>query len=123
MLDLRHKFKLVEVNEIMRQKGGTKFIERLNKIKVGNIDSYVDDILKTRFVKQPDILYPYDTLLIYAENDPANRYNECKLNSLPSKIYLYWVKMKFLRTAVWRMSYKHKTENNAALVVWLCCCK
>ena len=38
MLDLWHKFKMAELTEITRQKGGTMFIELLNKIRVGAAD-------------------------------------------------------------------------------------
>ena len=51
MLDLRHKFKLAELTEIMRQKDHTMFIELLNKIRVGAVDVSVDYILKSRFVQ------------------------------------------------------------------------
>ena len=40
------------------QKGDDKFTELLNNIRVGNVDSYADDILKIRFVQQPGKLYP-----------------------------------------------------------------
>ena len=51
MLDLRHKFKLAELTEIMRQKDHIMFIESLNKIRVGAVDVSVDYILKSRFVQ------------------------------------------------------------------------
>ena len=51
MLDLRHKFKLAELTEIMRQKDHTMFIELLNKIRVSAVDVSVDYILKSRFVQ------------------------------------------------------------------------
>ena len=51
MLDLRHKFKLAELTEIMLQKDHTMFIELLNKIQVGAVDVSVDYILKSRFVQ------------------------------------------------------------------------
>ena len=59
MLDLWRKFELVELTEIMRQEGDANFIELLHNIRVGNVDSYADDILKIRFAQQPDKLYPY----------------------------------------------------------------
>ena len=45
MLDLCREFKLVELTEIMLQKGDANFIKLLNNIVVGNGDSYADDIL------------------------------------------------------------------------------
>ena len=64
--DVWYQFKLVELTEIMRQKGDTKFIELLNNIWVGNVGSYADDILKTRSLQQPEKLYHFDALHIYA---------------------------------------------------------
>ena len=70
----------------MCQIGDTKFIELLKNIRVGNVDSYAEDILKTCFLQQPGKLYPYDALYIHEKNDPANRYHECMLNSFPNRV-------------------------------------
>ena len=51
--DARRKFKLVDMIEIMSQKRDAKFIDLLNNIRVGDVDSYTDDILKIHFVPQP----------------------------------------------------------------------
>ena len=85
MLDLWHKFKLTELTEIMRQKGNTMFIELLNKTRAGAANVSVDYILKSRFVQQSERQYSYHLLHIFAENDPANRYNECILSALPDR--------------------------------------
>ena len=50
MLDLWRKFKLVELTEIMCQKGDELFIELLKNITAGIVDSHADDILKTLFI-------------------------------------------------------------------------
>ena len=86
MLDLWRKFRLVELTEIMCQRGNAKFIELLNNIRVGTINTSIDDILKAHFIQYPETPYPYDALHIYAENNPANIYNERMLNSLPGRL-------------------------------------
>ena len=83
MLDLRHKFKLAKLTEIMHQKGNTMFIELLNKIRVCVVDVSVDNTLKSQFVQQSEGQYPCYALHIFAENDPVNRYNECMPSALP----------------------------------------
>ena len=86
MLDLWRKFRLVELTEIMCQRGDAKFIELLNNIRVGTINTSIDDTLKALFIQYPETPYPYDALHIYAENNPANIYNEHMLNSLPGRL-------------------------------------
>ena len=83
MLDLRHKFKLAKLTEIMHQKCNTMSIELLNKIRVCAVDVSVDDTLKSQFVQQSEGQYPYHALNIFAENDPANRHIECMPSALP----------------------------------------
>ena len=78
--DARRKFKLVDMIEIMSQKRDAKFIDLLNNIRVGDVDSCTDDILKIHFVPQP--LW-YTTYL--CRKDEANRYNEGILNSVSGK--------------------------------------
>ena len=82
MQDLWHKFKLAEWTEIMHQKGNTIFIELLNKIRVGTVDVSFDYILKSRFIQQSEGQYPYHALHIFAEKEPASRYNKCVLSAL-----------------------------------------
>ena len=86
MLALWRKFTLVELTEIMRQRGDAKFIELLNNIRVGTINTSIDDILKAHFIQYPETPYSYDALHIYAENNPENIYNERMLNSLPGRL-------------------------------------
>ena len=59
----------------------------LNKVRVGNIDNGVEKLLTTRFTHKSDENYPKDTLLMYAENEPAKKMNETALNGLPGEFY------------------------------------
>ena len=40
-LNLWRMFEFAELTEVMRQRGATKFIDLLNKIRVGNVDEYI----------------------------------------------------------------------------------
>ena len=62
------------------------FLELLDKIRVGTVDVSIDYILKSRFVQQSEKQYSYNALHIFAENDPANRYNESMLSALPDRL-------------------------------------
>ena len=47
---------MVELTKIMRQKGDDKFIEVLNKVRVGNINDFVDNIFNSRLTLTNQIL-------------------------------------------------------------------
>ena len=54
-LNLWHMFQFAELIEVMRQRGDAKFIDLLNKIRVGNIDEDVQKQIRERFIKESDI--------------------------------------------------------------------
>ena len=60
----------------------------LNKVRIGNIDDDVEDLLKARFIHESDENYPEDALHMYAENEPAMKTNEAVLNELPGELYI-----------------------------------
>ena len=47
------------------------FIDLLDKVRVGNIDSDKEKLLTARFTHEPNEKYPKDALHMYAENEPA----------------------------------------------------
>ena len=59
----------------------------LNKVRVGNIDNDVENLLKAKFIRESDENYPKDALHMYAENEPAMKRNETVLNDLPGQLY------------------------------------
>ena len=87
----------------MPQKGNTVFIELLNKIRVNAVDVSVDYILKSRFAQQSEGHYSCNTLHIFAENDLANRYNECMLSALPDRLK---------SVPIFHMFYNYKIQNS-----------
>ena len=93
MLDLWRKFELVELTEIMRQEGDANFIELLHNIRVGNVDRYADDILKTRFVQQPtNCTHMIHCIFMQKMIQQTDIMSLCLILSKGEK-YLYWLKM------------------------------
>ena len=85
-MDLWRNFKIAELTEIMRQKDDLIFINLLNKVRVGNVDENVENVLRSRFVNKDNPLYPIEALHIFAENSPAKVHNETMLNNLPTTL-------------------------------------
>ena len=67
MKDLWERFNIVELDEVIRQKEGKFFIDALNKIHVGDVDSNIVKVLKSRFVNIDDHNYPEQALHIFAK--------------------------------------------------------
>ena len=65
-LDLWRKFQMVELTEVMRQRGDFEFISLLIKIREGEIDDLVENTLKSRFLKK--ISFPQHVVHMFAEN-------------------------------------------------------
>ena len=84
-LNLWHVFQFAELTEVMRQRGDAKFIELLNKIRVGNID--VQKQISERFIEESYINYPENALHMYAESYPTVKHNRKILDTLSCKTY------------------------------------
>ena len=72
-----------ELTEVVRQ-NDKLFIDLLNKVRVGNTDDDVENLLKARFICEFDEKYPKDALHKYAENEPAMKSLSCEL---PGELY------------------------------------
>ena len=88
ILPLWRLFKIAELNEVMRQKGDTVFIDLLNKVRVGNIDAEVESILKSRFLLKHHPNYPVNAMHTWAENAPAFIHNNERLNGIDGNLYV-----------------------------------
>ena len=55
--DLWQTFRLAELDQIMRQ-GNEKFINLLNKIRIGQIDQNIEYVIKSRFIDKDNTSYP-----------------------------------------------------------------
>ena len=78
---------LFKYSELTVKQNDKLFIDLLNKVGVGNIDDYVQNLLKARFICESDENYPKDALHMYAENEPAMKRNDTVLNDLPGQLY------------------------------------
>ena len=83
-LDLWRKFQMVELTEVMRQRGDFEFISPLNKIREGEIDDHVENTLKSHFLKKKS--FPQHVVHMFAENKPAKEHNETQLKNLNSQL-------------------------------------
>ena len=75
---------MVELTEVMRQRGNHDFIKVLNQIKEGNIDEDVEHTLKAQFLETK--LYPEHIVHMFTENKPVKRHNETQLNNFDSQL-------------------------------------
>ena len=61
---LWHLFKYAELTEVVRQ-NGKLLINLFNKVRVGNIDDDVENLLKSKFICESNENYPKDVLHMY----------------------------------------------------------
>ena len=71
-----------ELDQVMRQDDKI-FVDMLNKIKVGEVDQNVEDVIKLRFIDKNDPCYPGNILHIFAESTPVKRHNDNQLKQIP----------------------------------------
>ena len=80
-LDLRKKLQMVELTEVIGQKGDHDFIRILKIIREGNVDEDVEHTLKARFSETKSC-----AVHMLAENKPVKRHNEIQVNNLDSQL-------------------------------------
>ena len=86
-LHLWHIFSYSELLGVVRQ-NDKLFIVLSNKVRICNVDDYVENLLKARFKFESDENYPKDALHIYAENELAMKRNEAVLKDLLDELYM-----------------------------------
>ena len=77
---------MLELTEFMCQKGDLEFIIPLNKISEGEIDDYVENTLKSRFLKEK--YFDRHVVHMFAEIKPTKEHNETQLNTLDTQLIL-----------------------------------
>ena len=82
------QFKMIELNQTMRQCGDQLFREILNRVRTADITDEDARVLSSREIKQGDVAYPKDALHIYAENIPAKQHNLEMLESLDNPLVI-----------------------------------
>ena len=85
---LWHNFKLAELTETMRQKGDSDFIDLLNEIRIGELSTENESVLKSRIIKPDNPSYPWDSLHLFAENESVNIHNLKMLERLPTQAFV-----------------------------------
>ena len=85
-LQLWHLFKYAELTEDLRQ-NNKLFINVLNKVRVGNIDDDLENLLKARLKRESDKNCLEGALQVYAENKAAMERNKAVLNDFADQFY------------------------------------
>ena len=82
--ELWNKFQMAELTEVMRQRGDILFIDLLNQIRIGKLESDKEDLLKSRFISKECFDYSSHLIHIFAENLPVDQHNADMLDKLQS---------------------------------------
>ncbi|KAL9977715.1 hypothetical protein ACROYT_G015152 [Oculina patagonica] len=84
-----HEFKMVELDEIMRQKDDQPFIELLNRFRLAKHTQADICTIQSRAVDLNDKnSYPANELHVWAENNPATQYNNQRLKEILMPLHL-----------------------------------
>ncbi len=76
------EFSMVELDEIMRQRGDQQFAQLLCRVRKAECTEEDFDLLKSRALEDSDPEYPRDSLHVYRFNKDVDQYNISKLNRL-----------------------------------------
>ena len=80
-IDLWHKFKLVELDQVIPQ-DDDMHVNLHNKIRKGEVGQNVKHTIKSRFTDKNDAHCPVDVLHIFVENAPVSRPNSNQLKQI-----------------------------------------
>ena len=86
------EFQMLELDEIMRQRGDSAFAELLCRVRTNDCTPEDLDILKSRVITADSPNYPTHVLHVYRLNDYANDRNRLMLNSLAPQCEQYTIK-------------------------------
>ena len=88
----KDEFHMLELDEIMRQRGDSTFTELLCRVRLGECTTADLDILKSRVIAPDNPDYPHNALHVYRLNTDVDRRNSFVLNSLAPEDQLYAIK-------------------------------
>ncbi|XP_066921397.1 uncharacterized protein [Clytia hemisphaerica] len=74
-----------ELDEIMRQKDDSDFIDLLNNVRVGELNSNDESMIRSRLITREHPDYPIESLHLFAENASVHLHNIQRLDTLPSE--------------------------------------
>ena len=80
--------KMIELDEIMRQKGDLKFTELLNRCRTASQTEEDINCIQGKSVSLSEDDYPTNALHICAENNPVNEHNLKILQELPKPLFV-----------------------------------
>ena len=78
----KDEFEMIELDEIMRQRGDSAFTELLCRVRFGEITADDKDVLKSRTVTPDSPDYPHNVLHVYRLNVDVDSRNKFMLNNL-----------------------------------------
>ena len=76
------EFSMVELDEIMRQRGDQEFAKLLCRVRKAECTDDDFEVLKSRAIENSNPNYPHDSLHVYRLNKDVDQYNLSKLNLL-----------------------------------------
>ena len=88
----KDEFNMIELDEIMRQRGDSTFTELLCRVRLGECTPADLEFLKSRVISSDSPDYPNTALHVYRLNADVDRRNSFMLNSLAPEDQLYAIK-------------------------------
>ena len=85
----KDEFEMIELDEIMRQRGDHRFTELLCRLRINKCTSEDIDILLSRVIELNSPNYPSNALHVYRLNKHVDERNEVMLNKLTTKDHQY----------------------------------
>ena len=86
------EFKMLELHEIMRQRGDSAFAELLCRVRTASCTSEDIAVLESRVVSPDSPDYPSEALHVYKLNADVDLHNESMLRKIPSTVRRFAVK-------------------------------
>ena len=81
----QEEFSMIELSEVMRQRGDTSFVEILGRVRTASCTSKDINVLRSRVITRDDPNYPVNALHVYRINVDVDKRNSEMLNNLASE--------------------------------------